>query len=479
MTVRVRFAPSPTGTLHLGSARTALFNWLFARHEGGVFILRLEDTDRERSKKEFEEDILSSMKWLGFDYDEGPDVGGNFGSYRQSERNDLYQEKAKKLLETSQAYLCFCTPAELETERKQAEANKQAPVYSGKCCNLTPEQIKKFQSEGKKAALRFRVPAKEIIVHDLIRGEVRFDTSLIGDFIILKSDDTATYNFAVVIDDLTMKITHVIRGEDHLSNTPKQILIYEALGESLPQFAHLPMILGPDRSKLSKRHGAKSVNEYKEEGYLAGALVNFLALLSWSDPDGKDILEVEEMVKKFTLDRVGKSGAVFDVNKLNHINSLAIRRLTQAELLRLVKPYLDLAKLDPGQIPPSNLAQIVKIVQEQMVVLPDFLTKGGIFFPVPVEYSEEGKDILLKPDSRKAIENIQRQIKDLNEITTAQAQQILEQLLVQTGLGKGKAYPALRSALVGSPRGPVLEDIILALGLAETKKRLSAAMKYV
>lgn len=477
MKPRVRFAPSPTGTLHIGSARTALFNWLFARHEGGAFILRLEDTDKERSKKEFEADILSSMKWLGFDYDEGPDVGGDHGPYRQSERNDLYQAKAKKLLETGQAYYCFCTPGELEAERKQAEANKQAPVYSGKCRNLTPEQIRKLQAEGKTGALRFHVPSKEVVVRDLIRGEVKFDTSLIGDFIIQKSDGTATYNFAVVIDDLTMKISHVIRGEDHLPNTPKQILIYEALGEPLPQFAHLPMILGPDRSKLSKRHGAKSVNEYKEEGYLAGALVNFLALLSWSDPEGKDILEVGEMIKKFTLDRVGKSGAVFDVVKLNHINSLAIRKLPQAELIKLVKPYLDLAKLDPATLPPEELARIVKIVQEQMVVLPDFLTKGGIFWPGTLEYSEEGKDVLLRPDSKKAIEEFTAKIAGSKDLTAAQIQQALEQLLVQTGLSKGKAYPAIRAALIGSPKGPVLEDIILALGPVESKKRLAAAMK--
>ena len=286
---RVRIAPSPSGNLHIGTARTALFNFLFAKKTGGKYILRIEDTDAERTSSEYVKNIFDSLKALGLSWDEGPDEGGPYGPYSQSERFDIYPQYAQKLIESGHAYECFCTPEELAVEKEESQKNKVAHIYSGKCKNLTEEQKSALRAEGRKPAIRFHVPAKELVFNDLVKGELKFDTSLIGDFVIMKSNGTPTYNFAVVVDDMLMKISHVIRGEDHISNTPKQIVIYEALGAEVPQFGHLGMILAPDRSKLSKRHGATGVSEFVEKGYLIDALVNFVALLGWSPSDGVEI----------------------------------------------------------------------------------------------------------------------------------------------------------------------------------------------
>ena len=333
--VRVRIAPSPSGNLHIGTARTALFNYLYAKKNNGKYILRIEDTDAERTKQEYIDNIFDSLKALGLSWDEGPDVGGEYGPYTQSQRFDIYPKYAQILLEKGFAYECFCTPEELEAEKEEATKNKTAYVYSKKCEHLTEEQKEALRKEGRKPAIRFSVDKAQKAFHDssmlhfedLVKGDLHQDTSLIGDFVIMKSNGTPTYNFAVVIDDMLMKISHIIRGEDHISNTFKQILIYEALGAEIPKFGHLGMILAPDRSKLSKRHGATAVSEFVEKGYLIEALVNFVALLGWSPSDGEEIKSVDEIAKDFRIGEISSSNSIFEYDKLNWMNSHYIKML--------------------------------------------------------------------------------------------------------------------------------------------------------
>jgi glutamyl-tRNA synthetase len=319
--IRVRFAPSPTGSLHIGGARTALFNWLFARHHGGSLILRIDDTDLARSTEESTRGILSALRWLGLDWDEGPDAGGSYGPYFQSQRLELYTKIAQELVDQGRAYYCYCTPEELAERRKQAMAEGKAPRYDGRCRELTSQERIQKENEGHRPAIRLRIPdAGETVVQDFFRGDVVFANDVLDDFIIIKSNGMPTYNFACVVDDAKMQISHILRAEEHLSNTPRQILIYQALGYPLPIFAHVPMILAPDRSKLSKRHGATSVEEFRDMGYLPEALINYLALLGWSPEGEEEILSLPELVRQFTLERVGKTAAVYDVKKLTWMN---------------------------------------------------------------------------------------------------------------------------------------------------------------
>ena len=331
--IRVRFAPSPTGYLHVGGARTALYNWLLARQMQGVFVLRVEDTDLQRSTEESVEGILEGMRFLGLTWDEGPIF--------QSDRLDIYREYAQQLLDTGRAYECFCTPEELDQMRKELAAQKLDPKYDGRCRHLTEEQKEAYRQQGRKSVIRFKHKEEgKTEVRDLTHGTVVFDNSQLDDFVIIKSDGMPTYNFAVVIDDATMDITHVIRGEDHLSNTPKQIQIYEALGFQVPEFAHIPMILGPDKARLSKRHGATSVTQFRDEGYLPEAMLNYLALLGWGYDDSQTVFSVDELIEKFSLERVSKNPAVFDIKKLEWLNGLYIRELTIEQLYELTLPYL-------------------------------------------------------------------------------------------------------------------------------------------
>lgn len=338
--LRVRFAPSPTGHLHVGNARTALFNWLLARGHQGTLVLRIEDTDAERSTLEAEHSILEDLRWLGLDWDEGPDTGGPYAPYRQSERLDLYRSTAADFLARGLAYYCFCRPAELEAERAAALSAGQPPKYSGKCRLLDPGESARRVREGATAAIRFAVPAgREVTFDDQVRGTVTFGTEVIGDPVIVRSDGRPAYNFAVVIDDVKMAVTHVIRGEDHISNTPRQILIYEALGAAPPVFAHLSLVLGPDHAPLSKRHGATSVAEFRERGYLPEALVNYLALLGWSPGEGEEVVPIEAMARRFDLSKVTHSAAVFDVAKLAWMNRQYMKDAAPARLVREALPY--------------------------------------------------------------------------------------------------------------------------------------------
>ncbi|HUK35545.1 MAG TPA: glutamate--tRNA ligase, partial [Vicinamibacterales bacterium] len=338
--MRVRFAPSPTGALHVGNVRTAVFNWLLARGSGGTFILRIEDTDVERSTRESEASMLQDLRWLGLDWDEGPDIGGAHGPYRDSERLHLYQSYATELLNAGAAYHCFCSSAQLEADRQAAVAAGRPALYPGTCRRLSSAQAQARIAAGERPAIRFRVPeGRDVSFIDAVRGEVRFSGDVIGDPVIVRADGHPAYNFAVVIDDALMEITHVVRGEDHISNTPRQILMYEALGFTLPQFAHLALVMGPDHSPLSKRHGATSVAEFRAKGYLPEALVNYLALIGWSPGNDDELLPVEELARRFSLERVGHSAGVFDEEKLAWVNRHYLKTADASRIAALVVPF--------------------------------------------------------------------------------------------------------------------------------------------
>src|SRR6266542_6371819 len=342
--MRVRFAPSPTGQLHVGNARTALFNWLLAHGKDGTFILRIEDTDAERSTRESEHSILEDLRWLGLDWDEGPDVGGLHGPYRQSERLHLYASYANELMTGGHAYFCFCSPQQLDAERQADLAAARPPRYRGTCRSLAPEESRRRMEAGERPVIRFKVPdSTEVAFHDVVRGDVTFNTEQFGDPIIVRSDGRPQYNFAVVIDDALMEITHVIRGEDHISNTPRQILLYQALGFTPPEFAHLSLVMGPDHSPLSKRHGATSVAEFRAKGYLPEALLNYLALIGWSPGGGDELLPIDELARRFTLEAVGHSAGVFDEEKLAWANRHYLKMADPVRLAELSVPYFNAA----------------------------------------------------------------------------------------------------------------------------------------
>src|SRR3954453_12687126 len=362
--MRVRFAPSPTGQLHVGNARTALFNWLLARGHDGTFILRIEDTDVERSTKQSEESILDDLRWLGLEWDEGPDVGGACGPYRQSERLHLYSSYANELLAGGHAYYCFCPPQKLEDDRRKDLAAGRPPRYRGTCRSLAPEDARRRLDGGERGVIRFRVPEHtEVAFQDLVRGEVTFSTDVIGDPVLVRSDGRPAYNFAVVVDDALMEVTHVIRGEDHISNTPRQILLYRALGFAPPRFAHLSLVLGPDHTPLSKRHGATSVAEFRARGYLPEALTNYLALIGWSPGEGDELLPLDELSKRFRLEDVGHSAGVFDVDKLSWVNRHYLKTADPNRITGLTVPYLHAAGwvAEPNEAGMTFLASIVPV----------------------------------------------------------------------------------------------------------------------
>jgi glutamyl-tRNA synthetase len=361
--MRVRFAPSPTGHLHVGNVRTALFNWLLARGHDGTFILRIEDTDVERSTADSDAMILEDLRWLGLSWDEGPDVGGPVGPYRSSERLGKYQARARVLLAEERAYYCFCTPERLEAERKEALANNLPPKYSGRCAQIDPAEAKRRVHSGEPAAVRFRTPEnRDIVFTDLVRGEIRFHTDVIGDQVLLRSDGHPAYNFAVVVDDGLMGVTHVVRGEDHISNTPRQLLIYEALGFEPPAFAHVAMVLGPDHTKLSKRHGSVSVDEFRAKGYLPEALLNYLALLSWSPGENEEVVPIADMAKRFSLSDVGHSASVFDEEKLAWVNRHYLKDADHERLTRLSVPYFEHAGYVTARLKPEGFAYLSGLV---------------------------------------------------------------------------------------------------------------------
>jgi nondiscriminating glutamyl-tRNA synthetase len=475
--VRTRFAPSPTGHLHIGGARTALFNYLFAKRYGGKFILRIEDTDLERSSIESEKVIIESLRWLGIEWDEGVEVGGPYGPYRSTERVDIYKKYVDVLFEKGYAYYCYCTEEELESQRQELLSKGQMPRYLGKCRNLTEEQKRRFEQEGRKPTVRFKVPeGVKIVVHDLVRGDVEFMSDDIGDFVIVKSDGIPTYNFAVVIDDHLMKISHVIRGEEHLSNTPRQILIYNALGFELPQFAHVSLILGKDRTKMSKRHGSTWVEQYKEQGYLKEGLINFLALLGWSPPEDKEIFDMEYLIKNFSLDRVSKNPAIFDIDKLNYINSQHIKLKSLDELTQMCIPYFVEAgyiKEDEAQSKFEWLKKIVKSVYEGLDYLSQIKDRVDIFFNNEVKIEEdEAKEVLKWEHVKDLINVFENKITQLNDLSPEAIKLLFKEIQKETGYKGKNLFMPIRVVLTGKTHGPELVEIIEIVGKENILKRL-------
>ena len=465
--IRVRFAPSPSGHLHLGNVRTALFNWLYARSQKGTFVLRIEDTDAERSSEASIASVLEDLRWLGLDWDEGPEAAGDFGPYRQTERYGIYREHLERLLAEDKAYPCFCTSEELDALRAEAEARKVAFVYPGICRRLTEHRRKELLAEGRRPVVRLRVPPRTVTFRDLVRGSVSIHTRAFGDWILTRPDGSPTYNFAVVADDALMAITHVIRGEDHLSNTPKQIVLYEALGSTPPQFAHLSMILGPDGSKLSKRHGDVSVDAFRAKGMLPEALVNGLALLGWSDPDGREVFSTGELSARFSMDRVNKAAAVFDESKLRFLNREHLKNRSDAEVAELVRPYLQRAgRLPEGDLPPDVtawMADVVALVRDRVEVLQDVVAATDVIFnfdAAAMDGDEEVRVILAEPRAAEVLRAFAQRgcTADLAAPGTYRevALGIKDALQV-----KGKAlFHPIRVAVTAASSGPDLERLI-------------------
>ncbi|MDD3150855.1 MAG: glutamate--tRNA ligase [Candidatus Gastranaerophilales bacterium] len=475
--IRVRIAPSPTGNLHVGTARTALFNYLFAKNMGGKFILRIEDTDIERSKEEYTQNIYDSLKAMGLQWDEGPDVGGKYGPYKQSDRLDLYNEFAQKLVASGHAYEGWCTQEELEAEKEIAQVEKNPYVYSKKCLTATPEQIETYKKEDRKPILRFKVPDKKVQFNDLVKGNLEFDTSLIGDFAIMKSNGTPTYNFAVVVDDIQMKMSHIIRGEDHISNTARQILIYEAFGAKIPEFAHVGMILAPDRSKLSKRHGATAVSEFIQQGYLPEAFVNFITLLGWSPADGEEIKPLDDIIKAFSIDRISSSPAVFEFDKLNWMNGQYIRHMDVKELTQRVKPYL--TKYDLSQYSEEQLNYLVEIVREPLTVLGDITDSVSYFFGENVNIDDEIKSTVI--DTPETQQVLPKFIELCETLDFSNVEKIHEQLdefrQAMKPLKPKQTMWAIRAALTGLTRGADIGSVIYLLGKERVISRVQKAIK--
>lgn len=480
--IKVRFAPSPTGPLHIGGARSALFNYLLARRYGGKMVLRIEDTDLERSSRESEENIKESLKWLGLEWDEGPDVGGNFGPYRQTERLEVYTKYAQELVDRGLAYRCYCSEEELEEQRQAFLAKGELPRYSGCCRNLTSAQEEQYRSEGRKPVIRFKVPSdKLVIIDDLVRGTVTFESNGIGDYVIIKSDGIPTYNFAATVDDYLMQMTHVIRAEEHLSNTPRQVLIYEAFGWDKPKFAHISLILGKDKSKMSKRHGATSVVQYKEQGYLPEAVVNFLALLGWAPGGEEEIFTMEQLIQQFSLDRVAKNPAVFDMDKLRWINGFYIRQSSVERITDLALPYLQEAGYLPENINKEQYEWaklIVTAVQEKIHATTEILDYMKLFTGEEVEFeNEEVQQVLGEEQVPQVISALRTKLAQMDILEPEAIKKALKAITKETKLGGRKVYMPIRVALTGQMHGPELHYVIPVLGKELIEKRLKNTLE--
>lgn len=512
--IRTRIAPSPTGFFHIGAGRTALFNYLFAKKRKGLFILRIEDTDVERSNPKYERDIIQNLNWLGIKPDEGPEVGGKYGPYKQSQRGEIYKKYLQKLLEENKAYYCFCSPEELKAQKQYLLSIGQPPRYSGKCAELPKEKVRKYLEEGRPSVIRFRVGSKKVEFEDLIRGKIEFDAGLIGDIVLAKNLTSPLYNFACVVDDYEMKISHVIRGEEHIPNTPKQILIQETLGFPQPKYAHLPLILGPDRSKLSKRHGATSLNDYRKEGYLPEALINFMAFLGWNPGTEREIFSLVSLIKEFSLNRVQKGGAIFNIKRLNYLNGFYIRQKSIDKLTEFCLPYLIKAGLikektnpEPLKLPLEEKAQfkivktgedisfetlkeIISLYQQRLKKLSEISKLTDFFFKEKLEYdrgllrwkgmtdSEINKSI---DRTKKVLYKIKERDwnkENLEKILLPEAEKFSESLKKPRN-DKGYLLWPLRVALTGKKTSAGPFEIAEILGRKTTLKRIKEARGLV
>lgn len=478
--VRVRYAPSPTGHLHIGNARTALFNYLFARNQNGKFIIRIEDTDQKRNIEGGEESQLRYLKWLGIEWDESIDVGGEYGPYRQSERTEIYQKYTEELLEKGLAYHCYCTSEELEKEREEQQANSQMPRYSGKCCNLTAEQRAELEAEGREPSIRFRVPSNtEIKWNDIVKDEVSFESEGIGDFVIVKKDGTPTYNYAVAIDDYLMKMTHVLRGDDHISNTPKQILVYEALGWTPPVFGHMTLIVNENRRKLSKRDESiiQFIEQYKELGYLPEALFNFITMLGWSPVGEEEIFSKEQFIEIFDPARLSKSPALFDTSKLRWMNNQYMKQLDLDEVVALSVPHL----VKAGKVEETRDAEIeqwvrdlVALYQEQMSFGAEIVELTEMFFKKEIDYSEEAKAVLAEEQVPEVLKAFAEEISSLEEFSADEIKAATKAVQKATGQKGKKLFMPIRVATTGETHGPELPKAISLLGKETVLARLES-----
>ena len=463
----VRFAPSPTGYLHVGGARTAIFNWLYARSAGGRFLLRIEDTDRQRSSDAMTREILDGLRWLGIDWDEEPTI--------QSTRLDRHAEECLRLEAEGRAYWCYCTTGELDAKRQAAEAAGGAFLYDGTCRHLTSEERAEKDAAGMPRVLRFRVPEGRTVFNDIVHDETSFPNEEIDDFVILRSDGSPTYMMAVVVDDHDMGITHVLRGDDHLSNTPKQVMLYHALGYETPQFGHLPLILGGDKKRLSKRHGATSVGEFQQRGYLPEAMFNFLALLGWSPGDDREVMSRAELVEAFDIRRVLKKSSVFDEEKLMWMNGQHIRLLDDEELLRRVLRH---RPDDLDWVSEDKLRPVIPLMKERLALLPDFWANGRYFWEDPAEYDADGVAKRWKTGIPEVLTTLLPVLEEC-DFTAGALETLIRETAEQSGMGAGKVIHPIRLALTGATASPSLFDMMAVLGRTACLRRLRRALETI
>ena len=480
---RVRFAPSPTGYLHVGGARTALFNWLYARHNGGIFVLRIEDTDVERSSWEMVAGILDGMKWLGLDWDEGPEVGGPHGPYFQSERLDRYREAAARLIAAGRAYYCYCNPNDLKAKREAAEQAGQSWSYDRACAVLSNEEISDREAAGAPRAIRFRMPDGATAYDDVVHGRIEFDNSVLEDFVVLRSDRYPTYHLSVVVDDIDMGITDVVRGDDHISNTPKQVLLYEALGAPVPRFAHVPLILGPDKRRLSKRHGATSVMEYERQGFLPEAMFNFLALLGWSPGNDRELFTREDLVTAFSLDGISSSNAVFNPEKLEWFNSQHIARLTGDEITPRIEPVLREMGLWDDALRGERrewFHRVIEILKPRAKKLRDLAEQGRYFFTDPAEYDEAAvKKHLAAPGLAVHVAAWRETLAGVDPFSPAAIEAALRACAESQGIKAATLIHATRVAVTGQGVSPSLFDVVALVGRDTTVQRLARLKQFL
>lgn len=480
MEIRVRFAPSPSGSLHIGGARTALFNWLFARQNQGKLILRLEDTDTSRSTEDSARGIVEGMRWLGLNWDEGPEVGGDYGPYCQSQRLSTYNIYLKKLLESGQAYYCFCSADDLLKEKEEAQRQKTNYKYSGRCRSLSPGDVEARLAAGEKAVIRLSVPSDGItVIEDLVRGRVEFANNLFDDFIIAKSDSWPTYNFAVVVDDYTMKISHVIRAEEHLSNTPKQMFIYQAMGWQAPSFAHVSMILSPDRSKLSKRHGATSVQEFRDQGYLPETLTNYLALLGWSTGQDRDFWNLMDMIKEFSLKDISRSPAVYDLEKLTWMNGHYIAECPAQRLGDLLIREAE-AKGWPVESNADYFLKVIELVKSRAKTTLEILSLIEYFFEDPINYDESGFNKYFRKDNAPLLlQTAEELVRELNKFSVEALENAIRSKAASMGIKAGDLIHPIRLAVSGRTNTPGLFEIMAILGKEVCLRRIRAALAFI
>ena len=479
--VRVRFAPSPTGDLHVGNIRTALFDWAYARHTNGKFIFRIEDTDRERVTDEYIQAAIQTLKWLGLNWDEGPEVGGPYGPYLQSQRLDIYAEWAQKFLDQGDAYHCYCSGEELEERRQIQMKNNQAPGYDGKCRDLSNTQIDEYKAQGRKPVVRMRMPQGETVFTDAIRGEVKFEHLYVPDFVLVRGDGSPLYTLAVAVDDILMKVTHVLRGEDLLSSTPRQIRVYQAMGvneSDYPIFAHLPFVMGQDNAKLSKRNGEVSIAWYRERGFLPEAICNYLALLGWSPGDDKENITMQELVDLFTVERVNSSPARFDMKKLEAINGDKIRALTPEKFLEWALPFLTDAKVITGSNDEIELVKkALPIIQERIVTLSEIPAMLNFLFVKEFSVDPEEKPKLAEASAQEVLKVSLSKVESLDNWNHTAIEEVLRKALIEEmGLKPRIAFSALRIAVTGSHISPPLFESLELLGKAGSIARIKQAI---